>query len=78
MPLSVGIVPIEEIERAPKLQITVIEGTMLSSNISLNINAQGLPNSLRNAFDGCVFIGTETQNIQVRLFIFFKGIFYWN
>lgn len=67
MPLSVGIIPIEEVDKGPKLNIEVVEGTAIPRNTILNINPQGLVSSQRKAFDGCVFFGTQPSDPKVLL-----------
>ena len=53
-----GVVPREEIDRAPVLRIKVVEGPENTKNKSLEINACGLVGSKRNKNDGCTIIGS--------------------
>lgn len=56
-----GIVPREEIDKAPILKIKVVEGPEHTKNKSLEINACGLVGSKRNKNDGCTIIGSLGQ-----------------
>jgi hypothetical protein len=58
--LSLGtqVIPQEEISKAERLQIEVIEGPEVNRGTSLEINACGLVGSLRGKNDGCTILGS--------------------
>jgi hypothetical protein len=60
-------IPLDEVAKAPSLQLTVIESATLQAGALFDINAQGLKGSKRQSNDGVVYIGLDTKNVN-RLF----------
>lgn len=58
------IVPSKEIQKAPRLLLTVSESPTCKSGTQFTINACGYPYSRRRPKDGCVYIGTKEVNAE--------------
>lgn len=58
--LSIYVSPLsqKEIDEYPKLKITIIDSTAAQPGTSLEINAAGMINTLRNKGDMCTYIGS--------------------
>lgn len=62
IPLGANVIPADEISKAPKLILEIIESQTLEPGKKYTINACGCENSQRKSQDGCVYIGSKKKD----------------
>ena len=60
------IIPLQEIEKASLLRLTILESKSYNSETIFEINACGYPKSKRKANDGRVYVGTKDLNVETQ------------